>query len=218
MSYKLFKFLLILFIIDFNINHFMTYSKKIYAQEFEESTKKEFGFWLGGTFPAPGTQIDDILDSSMGLGIFYRFYWPLPFTIETGLSYGNHKSLSTQQLFLVPVYLSICYPIPIFNRFQLFAKIGMGGTYLEIRPNNTSGWDPIIYGGFEFSVLASKRFKVGLRLDGYYIYDQFRSKPDELNYLIFSPGIYDLRIINTLRYTNFNGAMYNFGLMVSFLF
>jgi hypothetical protein len=190
----------------------------LFSQDFEESIKKEFGFWLGGTFPAPGTKMDDILDSSMGFGLFYRLEWPSPFLLETGFSYGNYKSLSTQQLLSIPVYLSLCYPIPLFNRFQLLGKFGFGASYLEIRPYNISGWDPLLYGGFEFSILASKRFKVGLRLDGYYIYDNFRKKPEELQWLLLFPGTYDPRIINSLQYQNGNGAIYNFGLMVSFLF
>lgn len=218
MKLKKSKYFLIFIILFLFVNHFITHTNTVYAEDFEESIKKEFGFWLGGTFPAPGTQMDNLLDSSMGMGFFYRFYWPSPFLIEAGLSYGNHKSLSTQQLFMVPVYFSICYPIPVLNRFQFLAKIGLGGSYLEIRPNNVNGWDPIIYGGFEFSVLASKKFKVGLRLDGYYIYDRYRNKPEEINYLLVYPGTYDPRIINTIRYTNYDGAMYNFGLMVSFLF
>ncbi|GIX41343.1 MAG: hypothetical protein KatS3mg129_1076 [Leptospiraceae bacterium] len=193
-------------------------SYSLYSQSFEESIKKEFGFWLGGSFPAPGTQMDDILDSSLGLGLFYRLEWPSPFLLETGFSYGNYQSLSTQQLLSIPVYFALCYPIPLFNRFQFLGKLGAGASYIEVRPNNVSGWDPILYGGFEFSILASKRFKVGLRLDGYYIYDSFRKKPEEIDWLLLFPGTYDPRIINSLQYKNGNGALYNFGLMVSFMF
>ncbi len=213
MKLKRYKFFFIISIIIFFV-----YKNDLSPQEFEDSIKREFGFWLGGTFPAPGTQMDDLLDSTMGMGIFYRYYWPSPFLLEAGMSYGNHKSLSTQQLFIVPMYFSLCYPFLVFNRFQFLAKIGLGGSYLEIRPNNVNGWDPIVYGGFEFSVLASKKFKVGLRLDGYYIYDRFRNKPEELNYLFTDSGTYDIRILKSLNYTNYDGAIYNFGLMVSFLF
>ncbi|MFN3246167.1 MAG: hypothetical protein ACK42K_05670, partial [Leptonema sp. (in: bacteria)] len=143
---------------------------------------------------------------------------PSPFLLEGGLSYGNYQSLSTQQLLTIPVYFSLCYPIPAFTKFQLLGKLGAGATYLQIRPYNVSGWDPILYGGLEFSILASKRFKVGLRLDGYYIYDSFRKKPDTLELLLLYPGTFDPRTYNSLQYKNVDGTVYNFGLMVSFLF
>lgn len=215
MKLKIYKLLFI--ILFFFVNHVAS-SKILYAKDFEDSIKKEFGFWLGGTFPAPGTKLDDLLDSTISMGLFLRYLWPSPFLLETGFSYGSHKSLSTQQLLMVPVYFSLCYPISVINRFQFLAKLGLGASFLEIRPYNVNGWDPIVHGGFEFSVLASKRFKVGLRLDGYYIYDRFRNKPEELNYLLLFPGTYNLQVSKTLDYTNYDGAMYNFGLMVSFLF
>ncbi len=139
---------------------FILCNHSIISQDFEEEINKEFGFWLGGTFPAPGSPMDSLLDSSMGFGFFYRVYWPSPFLLEFGTSYGNYPSLTTQRLISIPVYVAFNYPVPILNRFQLLAKLGLGGSYLEIRPNNVSGWDPILYGGLEFSILASKRFKV----------------------------------------------------------
>jgi hypothetical protein len=190
----------------------------LFSQTFEEGIKHEVGFWVGGSFPAPNSKMANRLDSSLGFGLFYRLDWPSPFLLEGGLSYGNYQSLSTQQLLTIPVYFSLCYPIPAFTKFQLLGKLGAGATYLQIRPYNVSGWDPILYGGFEFSILASKRFKVGLRLDGYYIYDSFRKKPDTLDLLLLYPGTFDPRTYNSLQYKNVDGTVYNFGLMVSFLF
>lgn len=198
---------------------FLFFSHKfIISQDFDEYIHKEFGFWLGGSFPTPGSKTEKIFNSSMSFGLFYRYYWPRPFHLEFGGSYANYKSLSMQQLTTVPIYLSLNYPFPFFTKFQFLGKIGIGASYLEIRPNNLNGWDPLIYAGFDFAIFASKRFKVGLRLDGYYIYDSFRDKPREIEYLYLLPGTYDFRIQNSIKYKNQNVAFYNFGLMVSFLF
>lgn len=196
---------------------FFNYSV-IFSQDFDEYIHKEFGFWLGGSFPTPNSQTEKIFNSSMTFGIFYRYYWPKPFHLELGTSYANYKSLSMQQLTTIPLYLSLNYPFPIFTKFQLLGKIGIGSTYVEVRPNNLSGWDPLLFAGFEFAIFASKRFKVGLRLDGYYIYDSFRDSPKEIEYLYLLAGTYDYRIQNSIQYKNQNVAFYNFGLMVSFLF
>ncbi|MFN3605342.1 MAG: hypothetical protein ACK4UJ_11600 [Leptonema sp. (in: bacteria)] len=210
---KYLRFILIFFLF-IGRNHFL------FSQDynFEEYIQQEFGFWLGGSFPAPNSKTEKIFNSSMSLGFFYRYYWPKPFHLELGTSYANYKSLSMQQITTVPVYLSLNYPFPMFTKFQLLGKIGFGASYLEIRPNNLSGWDPMLYGGLDFAIFASKRFKVGLRLDGYFIYDSYRKKPDELKYLFLLPGSYDYRIVNSLNYKNQNVIFYNFGLMVSFLF
>lgn len=188
------------------------------AQNFNEELKMEAGFWMGGSFPVPGTKADDILDSNLGAGGFYRLYWPGPFLLEAGFSYAIYKSQSTQKLITVPVYAAIAYPLPWIQRFSVLLKLGAGASYLEVRPVNRSGWDPTFYGGFEFSILAARRFRVGLRVDGYYIYEDFRSEPEELKYLRFMQGSFDDRFYKTKEFEIYNPAFYNFGLMVSFLF
>jgi len=187
------------------------------AQNFNEELKMELGFWMGGSFPMPGTEAADVLDSDLGAGGFYRIYWPSPFLLETGFSYAAYKSQSTQQLITVPVYAALVYPLPWFQRFSLMLKLGGGGSYLEVRPVNRSGWDPMLYGGFEFSILAARRFRVGVRVDGYYIYDSFRSEPEELKYLRYMPGTFDDRFYQTKEFKLYNPAFYNFGLMMSFI-
>lgn len=188
------------------------------AQNFNEELKMEAGFWMGGSFPVPGTVADDILDSDLGAGAFYRMYWPDPFLLEFGFSYASYKSLSTDRLLTVPVYGAFVYPLPWIQRFSVMLKLGGGASYLEIRPANRNGWDPMLYGGFEFSILAARRFRVGLRIDGYYIYDSFRSEPEELTYLRYMQGSFDDRFYKTKEFKEYDPAFYNFGLMVSFIF
>ncbi len=193
------------------------YSKLLFSQTFEE-LKQEMGFWIGGSFPAPNSRLEDQLDSSMGIGLFYRFLWPAPFQIEMGITHSNFKSQSMQQLTIVPFYLSLNYPFPIFEKFQFLGKIGVGGSYLEVRPSNKGGVDPVVFVGLEFAIIASKRFKVGLRLDGMYIYEKFRKEPEELKYMQFLMVNYDYRLLNSYNFKTYNGSIYNFGLMVSFAF
>ncbi|MCS7204139.1 MAG: hypothetical protein NZ853_00410 [Leptospiraceae bacterium] len=196
----------------------MIFSFEIFGQNLNDDLESEIGFWVGGTFPAPNTPMDELLESSMGFGLFYRNHSFAPVLTEIGTSYGNYTSLSMQKLLSVPLYLSLNYLFQLYNRFSLQTKIGGGFTYLQIRPNNLSGWNPILYGGVEFSISASRRFKVGLRFDGYYIYERLRREPKIIRYLYFFPGTYDPRIQNSLNYKLRDGAVYNFGLMVSFLY
>lgn len=187
------------------------------AQAYGDELKKEIGFWMGGAFPVPGTRTADELESSLGAGLFFRLFWPSPFLFETGISYAAYKSDSTQQLLTVPVYAAIAYPLPWFQRFTFMLKLGGGASYLEVRPVNRSGWDPMLFGGFEFSILAARRFRVGLRIDTYYIYENFRSEPKELQYLRYMQGSFDDRFYKTKQFDLYNPSFYNFGLMVSFI-
>ncbi len=205
------KFFFIVFLLLSSGNSFV-------SQDFDEYIQKEFGFWLGGGFPAPKSPEEKIFNSSMSFGLFFRYHWPRPFHLELGTSFANYKSINMQQLTIIPLYVSLNYSFPIFTKFQLLGKLGLGASYLEIRPNNVNGWDPTFYLGFDFAIFASKRFKVGLRLDGYYIFDAFRDEPSVLKYLIYLPRTFDYRIQESLNYKNKNIAFYNFGLLFSFLY
>lgn len=190
------------------------------AQAYQDEIKKEAGFWMGGAFPVPGTQAANVLNSSLGAGGFFRMFWPNPFMIESGFAYANYKSSTMQQLTIAPVYGAIVYPLPWVERFSAMIKLGGGEANLVVRPANRSGWDPMAYAGFEFSILAAKRFRVGLRVDGYYIYDTYRSEPkilEDLRTYRMLTGNYDPRFYEASNFKLYNPAFYNFGLMISFI-
>lgn len=189
-------------------------------QAYQDELKKEFGFWMGGSFPVPGSKAASTVDSNLGAGGFFRFYWPGPFLLETGFAYADYKSSGTQHLTMAPVYVSLAYPLPWIERFSVMFKLGGGQSYLVVRPANVSGWNPTAYAGFEFSILAARRFRVGLRIDGYYVYDGLNSEPQMLEYLRYyrmMNGTYDTRFYQVDQFKIYNPAFYNFGLMVSFI-
>lgn len=190
------------------------------AQTYQDEIKKEAGFWMGGAFPVPGTKASEALNSSLGGGGFFRMFWPNPFLLESGFSYANYKSSTMQQLTMAPVYGAVVYPLPWVERFSAMVKLGGGAANVVIRPANRSGWDPMAFAGFEFSILAAKRFRVGLRVDGYYLYENYRSEPKTLEYLRTYRalrGDYDPRFYEASTFKLYNPAFYNFGLMISFI-
>jgi hypothetical protein len=180
--------------------------------------RHEIGLWLGGSFPFPASEYDAVLDSNVGGGMFYRVNWPWVFYSEFGFSYTTYFSQTTQQLVAAPVYGALVYPIPLPFRLQVFAKLGGGATYLEVRPQNRNGWDPTIYGGLEMSLLASRRFRVGLRLDANYIIDSHRQPPLEARLGLLFPGTDNPRYLENRTYNLQDGGFYHFGLMVSFIY
>lgn len=182
-----------------------------------EHLKHEIGMWLGGSFPFPSTPYDDVLDSNVGGGMFYRISWPWIFYTEFGFSYTTYFSETTQLLVSAPVYGALVYPLPLPFRLQVMAKLGAGASYLEVRPQNRNGWDPMIYGGLEMSLLASRRFRVGLRLDADYIIDSHRQPPLEAQLGYFYPGTSNARYMQNRTYELRDGGFYHFGLMVSFI-
>ncbi|MCB1170437.1 MAG: hypothetical protein KDK25_08900 [Leptospiraceae bacterium] len=179
--------------------------------------KHELGIWLGGSFPFPSTPYDEVLDSNVGGGMFYRVNWPWIFYSEFGFSYTTYFSRTTQLLVSAPVYGALVYPLPLPFRLQVMAKIGGGAAYLEVRPQNLHGWDPMIYGGLEMSLLASRRFRVGLRLDANYIMDSHRQPPLEAQIGYLYPGTTNARYMDNRTYDLRDGGFYHFGLMVSFI-
>ncbi|MBL8019559.1 MAG: hypothetical protein JNM27_07855 [Leptospirales bacterium] len=179
--------------------------------------KHEFGLWIGASNPVPGTELDQVLDSNLGGGIFYRFSWPWIFYTEFGTSYANYFSRGTQSATVVPVYGALSYPIQLPIRMQMFAKLGGGSAYVLIRPNNRSGWEPLGYAGLEFSILAGKKFRIGLRLDYNLVYEKNRSEPQQ-PLLPVTTGSTDPRYQRTAYFKKRNGHFFHFGLMTSFLF
>lgn len=179
--------------------------------------KHEFGLWVGASNPVPGTELDQVLDSNLGGGIFYRFSWPWIFYTEFGTSYANYFSRGTQSATVIPVYGALSYPIQLPIRMQMFAKIGGGSAYVLIRPNNRSGWEPLGYAGLEFSILAGKKFRIGLRLDYNLVYEKHLSEPTQ-PLLPATTGTIDPRYQQTAYFKKRNGHFFHFGLMSSFLF
>ena len=197
----------------------------LFSQNRRVGHDHEFGFWFGATNPRPGTAADELLDSSIGGGAFYRVDWPWVLYTEIGASYATYDSLTTQKVSLTPVYASLAYQLPIASRFQVFMKGGAGAAQVEIRPQNKSGWEPMAFAGLEFSILASRHFRIGLRLDYYYVYEMNLVQPQDQRYALYynllnrpSDQPLDLRFYDFQEgYTRRNGEFMNFGLMMSFI-
>ena len=127
------------------------------AQEAPSRLRHEVGIWIGASNPVPGTRLDEVLDANIGAGGFYRVNWPWVFFTESGVMWSQYFSRTTQKVTVVPVYLALDYRLPIDFKLQTFVKLGGGGAWLEVRPANRSGWEPLLYAGLEFSIPASRR-------------------------------------------------------------
>ncbi|MCB1309532.1 MAG: hypothetical protein KDK30_15185 [Leptospiraceae bacterium] len=186
------------------------------SQERVSRKRHEVGLWIGASNPIPGTAVDDVLDANVGGGGFYRVNWPWVFYTELGFSWSQYFSQTTQKLTAVPVHLALAYRLPLDFKVQTYIKLGGGAAWLEVRPANRSGWEPLFFGGLEFSIPASRRLRVGLRLDYDLIYEKHLDPPPEAQYSYFFPGLEDPR--DQLEvYEIDNGHFFHFGLMVSFI-
>lgn len=186
--------------------------------------KHELGFWIGASSPVAGTPVDNVLQSTIGGGGFYRINWPWVFYTEFGSSYSVYFSRTTQKLEFAPVYGALAYRLPIPMRLNVFLKAGGGAAHLVIRPDNLQGWEPMAYGGLEFSLQASKRLRIGLRLDYELVYENGLqdSQQRDLAYTYYfvnrdpSQSI-DPRFFPVNRSNGNNGSFFQFGLMISFI-
>lgn len=191
----------------------LIFTTPLYAQQSVAKNRHELGLWIGASSPVPGTQTDEILDANVGGGGFYRINWPWVFHTEFGASYSNYFSRTTQQVSVAPVYLALAYRLPFSFKLQTWLKIGGGGAWLEVRPDNRSGWEPLFYSGLEFSIPASRHLRVGLRIDYNLIYEKKLGPPEGAD--ILYPGITDPRFQRE-PFEIDNGHFFHFGLMVSF--
>ncbi len=201
------------------------FTGQIHAQEGTRSLKHDLGFWLGPSAPFPGTELDPILDSTIGVGAFYRFNRPWFFSTELGAYHAVYSSRTTQKVSLAPVYAALVYQLPIPAKFQFFLRAGAGSSYIEIRPQNRVGWEPMFLAGGEFAILASRHFRIGVRVDYNYIYESWMDKPADQELLLYynllqrpSDQPIDLRFYNMGKeFRTIDGEFMHFGIMMSFI-
>lgn len=185
------------------------------AQERVTRTRHELGLWVGASNPVPGTATDEVLDANVGGGMFYRVNWPWVLLTELGASYSQYFSRSEQKLIVAPVYGALAYRLPIDFKVETYVKLGGGAAWLEVRPQNVSGWDPMGFAGLEFSLQASRRLRVGIRLDYHLVYEKHLDRPQNE---IITLGNTDPRFQQTRDFEINNGHFFHFGLMVGFAF
>ncbi|MBE7439970.1 MAG: hypothetical protein HS115_16070 [Spirochaetales bacterium] len=193
------------------------------AQELIQSrASNEFGFWLGASAPVPATPYSEVLDGTIGGGLFYRVEWPWVFHTEAGFSFSHYQSRTTQAATIAPFYLALAYRLPFPWKVQTFLKAGAGSAYIQVRPNNLQGWDPLGYAGLEFSLQPTRRFRIGLRLDYNLVYEEHLKNPQDENLplvLLLGGSLeQELRYREANRFKLENGHFFHFGLMMSFYF
>ncbi len=195
----------------------------VFAQDVGKVDRHEMGFWIGASNPMSTSPVGDVLRSSVGAGIFYRVNWPWVFNTEIGGMYGSYESSTTQKLTAAPMYIALVYQLPLPYRLNVHLKAGGGSSYVEVRPENKSGWDPLYFVGTEFSLMASRKLRIGLRLDYFYIQESHMEPPSERDYYMYyaiasrQPGqSFDPRIFNNYQYNLVDGQFLNLGLMISF--
>ncbi len=194
----------------------MIFAAPLAAQEDGPDLRHELGFWLGASNPMPFSEADQVLDSNIGGGGFYRLRWPWILYTEFGFSYSTYFSQTTQKLTVVPVYGALAYKLPLDFQLNIFLKVGGGASYLVLRPQNLFGWDPMMFAGAEFSILAGRKVRIGLRLDYNNIYEKHLDPPVEQQLLQYF-GSPDARLQTNSNFRIRNGGFFHFGLMVSFI-
>lgn len=185
------------------------------AREDSKDLRSEMGFWIGASNPLPGTATDEVLDSTIGGGLFYRVKWPWILHTEFGMSYSNYLSRTTQSLTIAPFYAALSYRLPLTFQLQVFLKFGGGATWVVVRPQNRQGWDPLLFSGLEFSIRAGRKLRIGLRFDYNLVYEEHKDPPPETTLLKYY-GNRDPRYSSQREFTISNGKFFHFGLMLSF--
>ncbi len=135
--------------------------------------KPQIGLWFGPITPIH-TTYDDV-DTKLGGGLFFRYNTPVR-TLKIGLegSYQYYDSDNVNTLSLWPIYSNLVYRIPLPTRFPLTfqLKAGAGTSYVKIRPDRVSQWDPMGMLGVEMSFPAGRIVNIGLRIDYLLIYEK----------------------------------------------
>lgn len=183
----------------------------------EESNPVELGFYLGASNPLPGSDTSRVLDSSLGMGVFGRVPWPKTFYTEFGSSFTSYLSATERRLTTIPVYGALAYKLPLDIPISIFLKAGGGYAYTVARPANLAKWNPMTMLGTEFSFVAGKKVRIGIRLDFNRIYESIATeKPIEYQYFT-SPYSQDYRLQDPYFYKLKDADFFHFNLMITFL-
>jgi len=162
--------------------------------------KPQIGIWFGPVTPMPGTEISNVLSTSLGGGFFFRGNIPSnTLRIEIGTSYSYYTSRAVARLHSIPVYGALCYTLPINLPLAFHVKAGAGSNFMRNAPEGSRNWLPIGMLGFETSFPAGKIINIGVRADYFFVYEKHLSPP-----------------ANNPNYEVHNGHFFNFGLMVNF--
>ena len=117
----------------------------------------------------------------------------------------------------VPVYGALAYKLPLDLPISIFLKGGGGYAYTVARPANLAVWNPLTYMGAEFSFVAGKKVRIGIRLDYNRIMETLRAERP-IEYRIFTaPYTQDIRLEDPYQYKIKDGEFFYFNLMVTFL-
>ncbi len=183
----------------------------------EELSPLELGFFLGASNPVPGSDASRVLDSSLGMGMFGRMQWPWILYTELGANYTTYLSTTERRLTTVPVYGTLGYKVPLDLPISIFLKAGGGYSYTVARPANTVKWIPMSVLGTEFSFVAGKKVRIGIRLDYQKIYETIGTEKP-IDYQIYtSPYEQDIRLADPYYYKLKNADFFHFNLMLTFL-
>jgi hypothetical protein len=161
-----FIFILLIFLCQTNV----------LAREVDYFTRPQAGIWFGVLQPVYTTY--DLLGTAIGGGAFFRYNTPvrdLKVGLETSYQdYGPRGLRGVNYLTLWPIYGDLLYRIPVSLKvpFTFQLKAGAGATWVKIRPDRVTQWDPLGMLGFEFSFAAGRLINIGLRIDYLLIYEQ----------------------------------------------
>jgi len=163
--------------------------------------KPQLGIWFGPVTPFPGTQLAEVLTTSLGGGLFFRMNIPSnTWRIEIGSSYSYYTSRSVARLHSIPVYGAISYLIPVNLPLAFQVKAGAGSNFLRGVPEGGYNWLPLGFLGFETSFPAGRLVNIGVRADYFFVYEKHLSPPANAS----------------AAYEVYNAHFFNFGLMVNF--
>ncbi len=135
--------------------------------------RPQAGLWFGPITPLHTT--NDEVDTNLGGGLFFRYNTPfrlLKIGIDGSYQFFDSKGVNTLSLW--PIYGNFLYRIPLPTRFPLTfqLKAGAGGSYIKIRPDRVTQWDPLGMVGLEMSFPAGKIVNIGLRIDYLLLYEK----------------------------------------------
>jgi hypothetical protein len=131
----------------------------------------QVGFWFGPVAPVYDTY--GTVNTSLGVGAYARFNLPsLPLKLSAETSYQKHKSNGVNKVMLVPAYGALLYKLPFRSILSFQLKVGVGGGYVKIWPDEMSQWDPLFVFGGEFSFPAGTVANIGLRVDYLMFYEK----------------------------------------------
>ncbi len=149
---------------------FIVFGKVVFADISDISPK--VGVYFGTITPI--LELSDDVNTGLGFSVFFRFFIPKSLVmLDLDGGYNWMYSTVENELYIAPFIASVMYNLRLNLPLLFYFKLGVGGVWEKVYPENVSNWDPAVRYGLEISFPAGKVAYIGARFEHLFVYQKY---------------------------------------------